>query len=82
MRKTALAYGFTNRPKNKVQYLNLNVAILPVPHATEIPVPVFVKFEDCDDLNSSFLSEADDATDPDFLDFSEIRRSSLTFTVA
>ena len=43
----------------------MNSTILPVPHSTEIPVPIFVKFKDCDDLNSSFASDADDVTDPD-----------------
>ena len=41
---------------------------------------VFVKFKDFDDLNSSFLSEADDVPDTDFLDISEINTSSSTST--
>ena len=76
-----LTQGFTNKSKHKIQYPNLDSAILPVPHSTEIPVPVFVKFKDCDDLNSSFVSEGDDVTDPDFLDISEISTSSSPSTI-
>ena len=71
------AYGATNKTKHKIQYPYLDSAILPVPHSTEIPVPLFVKFEDYVDLNSSFVFEADDVTDPDFLDISEISIGSL-----
>ena len=71
------AYGATNKTKHKTQYPYLDSAILPVPHSTEIPVPLFVKFEDYVDLNSSFVFEADDVTDPDFLDISEISIGSL-----
>ena len=59
----------------------MDSAILPVLHSTENPAPIFVKFKDCDDLNSSFVSEADDVTDPDFLDIYEISTSSSTSTV-
>ena len=59
----------------------MDSAILTVPHSTKIIVPVFVKFKDCDDLNSSFVSEADDVTDSDFLDISEISASSSTSTL-
>ena len=44
-------------------------------------LPVLVKIKDCDDLNFSFLSEADEVTDPDFWDISEISTSSSTSTV-
>ena len=60
----------------------MDSAILPVPHSTEIPVSVFAKFKDCDDLISSFMSEDDDLTYPDFLDISEISTSSSTSTVS
>ena len=59
----------------------MDSAILPVPYSTEISVPVFVKIKVCDDLNSSFVSEADDVTDLDFLDISEISTSSSISTV-
>ena len=45
------AYGFNNKTKHKIQYPNLDSTISPVPHSTEIPVPVFVKFKDCNDLS-------------------------------
>ena len=66
------AYSFTKKSKHKIQYPKLDSAILPVPHSTEIPAPVFVRFKDCNNMNSSFVSEANDVTDPDFLDISEI----------
>ena len=50
------AYGFTNKTKHKIQYPNLYSVILPVLCSTEIPVPVFLNFKDCGDLNSSFVS--------------------------
>ena len=71
----------TNKAKHKIQYSNLDSAILPVPLSTEISVPVFVKFKDCDDVNSTFVSEADDVTDLDFLDISAISSCSSTSTV-
>ena len=53
-------------------FLKRDLAILPIPYWTEISVPVFGKFKDCNDLNSSFISEANDVTDPDLLKISEI----------
>ena len=68
------------KTRHKIQYPNFGSVILSVPHSFEISAPVFVKFKDCDDLNSSFLSEADDVPDTDFLDISEINTSSSTST--
>ena len=50
------AYGFTNKPKHKIQYPYLDSTILPVPHSTELHVPVFIKFKDCDVLNYFLVS--------------------------
>ena len=61
-------YGFAKKKqqqqtnKNKIQYCSLDSAILPVPHSTKIPVPVFIKLKDCDHLDSSFVSEANDVS--------------------
>ena len=68
------------KTRHKIQYPNFGSVILSVPHSFEISAPVFVKFKACDDLNSSFLSEADDVPDTDFLDISEINTSSSTST--
>ena len=50
----------------------LGLAILPIPYWTEISVPIFGKFKDFNDLNSSFISETNDVTDPDLLNISKI----------
>ena len=39
------AYGFTNKTKHKIQFPNMDSAILTVPHSTKIIVPVFVKLK-------------------------------------
>ena len=44
-------------------------------------LPVLVKIKDCDDLNFSFLSEADEVTDPDFWDISEFSQNSMSWCV-
>ena len=51
-------------------------------HSTEILVPAFGKFKDCDDLNLSFVSRADFVTDPDFLNNFEIRTNSSASTIS
>ena len=74
--------GFTNESIYKIQYSNLYSTTLSVLHSTEILVPAFGKFKDCDDLNLSFVSRADFVTDPDFLNNFEIRTNSSASTIS